>query len=263
MREKVDIKENKKVGFPKSFIAILVVIAVWLIITLMKVVDPVFIPGPLNILDSILRMKDILPLATLRSLSMTLAGFGIGTLWGVLMGLLMAYSKTFMETTGPIFDFIRPVPIFAMIPLFLLWFGPNVGTQIAFIALGVSVVLGVTTYESIRNIPIVYVRAAFNLGASRMRVYRTVILPCIFPHLIGAIRVAAAASWGLNVAAEFMGAQVGLGYNMIIQQIYLNTGGIIVIVIIYSIMAIALDLTIRRIEAYVTRWTERAAMLHV
>ncbi|MCL5986389.1 MAG: ABC transporter permease [Actinobacteria bacterium] len=257
------LKEEKKIKFPKSLAAALVILSVWLVITSMKLVDPVFIPGPLNLWDSLLRMRNTLPLATLRSLSMTLAGFGLGTLWGVFLGLLMAYSKTFMETTGPIFDFIRPVPIFALIPLFLLWFGPKVGTQIAFIALGVSVVLGVTTYEAIRNIPIVYIRAAFNLGASRMRVYRTVILPCIFPHLIGAIRVAAAASWGLDVAAEFMGAQVGLGYNMIIQQIYLNTGGIIIIVIIYSILAIALDLTIRKIESYVTRWTERAAILHV
>jgi len=249
--------------FPKSLITIFIIILIWVVITSLKLVDPIFIPGPVNLVDSLLGMSDTLPEATLRSLYMTLSGFGIGTILGVFMGLLMAYSKTFLETMGPTFDFIRPVPIFAMIPLFLLWFGPKVGTQIAFIALGVSVVLGVSTYESIKNIPIVYVRAAFNLGASRTRVYRTIILPCIFPHLVGAIRVAAAASWGLDVAAEFMGSQVGLGYNMIIQQLYLNTGGVIVIVIIYCILAISLDLIIRRIESAATRWTERSAMSHI
>lgn len=256
-------REKKKINFPKSLVAMLIILLVWVIITSMKLVDPIFIPGPLNLLDSLLRMKTTLLEATLRSAGMAIAGFGLGSLLGLSMGLLMAYSKTFMETLGPIFDFTRPVPIFALIPLFLLWFGPRAITQIMFIALGVSVLLGVTTYEAIRNIPVVYIRAAFNLGASRKRVYRTIIIPCIFPHIIGAIRIAAAASWGLDVASEFMGAQVGLGYNMIIQVIYLNTAGIIVIVIIFSILAIGMDLTIKKVESYVTRWTERAEMMHI
>lgn len=249
--------------FPKSLIVVLVFLPVWLIITSMDLVDPVFIPGPINLWDSFLGMKDLLPEATLRSIGITLSGFGLGSLVGLLMGLSMAYSKTFQDTTGPVFDFIRPIPIFALIPLFLLWFGPEMGTQIAFVALGVSVLLGLTTYEAVKNISVVYIRAAFNLGASRLRVYRTVVLPCIFPHLIGAIRVAAAAAWGLDVAAEFMGAQLGLGYLMIVQQIYLNTAGIIVIVIIYSILAISFDLVLRKLESSVTRWTERGEMAHV
>jgi ABC-type nitrate/sulfonate/bicarbonate transport system permease component len=73
--------------------------------------------------------------------------------------------------------------------------------------------------------------------------------------------VAAALSWGLDVASEFMGAQVGLGYNMIVQQIYLNTAGIIALVIIYSILAIGLDQTIKSVEKRLTHWTERSKLV--
>ena len=55
-----------------------------------------------------------------------------------------------------------------------------------------------------------------------------------------------------------MGVQVGLGYNMIVQQIYLNTAGIIAIVFIYSGLAITLDQAIRRLETRITFWTERS-----
>jgi len=54
-----------------------------------------------------------------------------------------------------------------------------------------------------------HARAASNLGADKKTIFRTVVIPYIFPHLIGAIRVAAAASWGLDVAAEFMWVRVG------------------------------------------------------
>ena len=55
-----------------------------------------------------------------------------------------------------------------------------------------------------------------------------------------------------------MGAQIGLGYNMIVQQIYLNTSGIIAIVFIYSFLAIGLDQVIRKFEGKLTHWTERS-----
>lgn len=165
-----------------------------------------------------------------------------------------------MEIVGPIMEFTRPIPIFAMIPLFMIWFGLGLWPQILLVAIGVSGVLGVQTYEAIRNIPIVYINASSNLGANKKTIFRTVILPYIFPHIIGAIRVAAATSWGLDVAAEFMGVQVGLGYNMIVQQMYLNTPGIIVIILIYSTLAIVLDQIIKRIETKITRWTERGRL---
>jgi len=147
--------------------------------------------------------------------------------------------------------------VFALIPLFVLWFGIGKAPQIALIALGCSVVLGVTTNEAIRNMPSIYVRAAYAMGASRKDVFRTVVIPYIIPHLIGAIRVAAASSFGLDVAAEFMGSQEGLGYLMIVQQQYLKTDGILAVVILYSILAYLLDMLIAFLERRLTVWTER------
>ena len=108
--------------------------------------------------------------------------------------------------------------------------------------------------------PVIYIRASQNLGASKFTIFKTVVIPYIIPHLIGAIRVAAATSWGLDVAAEFMGVQIGLGYNMIVQQMYLNTPGIMAIVIIYSCLAIILDKIIAAIEKRLTRWTDRSVV---
>jgi ABC-type nitrate/sulfonate/bicarbonate transport system permease component len=59
------------------------------------------------------------------------------------------------------------------------------------------------------------------------------------------------------VAAEFMGSQQGLGYLIIVQQMYLRTAGILFLVAVYSTLAIVLDTLIRIAEARVTRWTER------
>jgi ABC-type nitrate/sulfonate/bicarbonate transport system permease component len=236
-----------------------IIIIAWVIISELGLVKPRVIPPVSAMWEAFLGLYELLPGAILVTLGITLSGFAIGTAIGTILGLVMAYSKTVREFLGTIFDFLRPVPVFALIPLFILWFGIGRAPQIALIAMGTSVVLGVTTLEAIRNVPSIYIRAALTLGASRQHIYRTVIVPYIIPHLIGAIRVAAAASWGLDVAAEFMGSQQGLGYLIVLQQTYLRTAGIILLVIVYSVLAYITDLIIAAIEARITRWTERRA----
>jgi len=241
----------------------IVVIILWVVISQLKLVKPIFLPTPQNLWNAFVGLFEILPGAMLTTIVMTLSGFAIGVTFGTVSGLVMAYSKTIRDLLGTIFDFMRPVPVFALIPLFILWFGIGRAPQIALIALGTSVVLGVTTLEAIRNVPTIYIRAALTLGADRGRIYSTVIVPYIIPHLIGAIRVAAAASWGLDVAAEFMGSQQGLGYLIIMQQIYLRTAGIILLVIVYSTLAVIMDTLIAAIERRITRWTERRTSIGV
>ncbi len=235
----------------------LVILLAWAIAGHYRLINKLFLPSPTDMWEAFKALAPLLPASILTTLSMVIAGFVIGVSFGTASGLLMAYSPTIRDLLGSIFDFLRPVPVFALIPMFILWFGIGRAPQITLIALGTSVVLGVTTLEAIRNVPSIYMRAALTLGANRQQIYRTVIVPYILPHLIGAIRVAAAASWGLDVAAEFMGSQQGLGYLIILQQTFLRTAGILMLVIVYSVLAVIFDILLRAVEARVTRWTER------
>ena len=96
--------------------------------------------------------------------------------------------------------------------------------------------------------PRIYVRAALTCGASRLDVYRTVVIPSIMPELMLGIRYGAIASWGLDVAAEFSGSQEGLGYFMIVRGEYLDTAGITLAVLIYCTLAIIVDRILRMLS---------------
>ncbi len=243
------------------WLLVVILLVAWTLVTMVfHLIKATFLPSPVEIWTAFVNLSGMLGSAILASLRITMVGLILGLVGGIAMGLIMAYSKAFMDIAGPFMEFTRPVPVFALIPLFMLWFGLGTTPQIMLIALGVLAIMGVQTYEAIRNMPMVYIRASFNLGAQKGQVFRTVVIPYIFPHLIGAIRVAAASAWGLDVAAEFMGVQVGLGYTMIIQQVYLNVPGIIVLVIVYSTLAILLDKLIQYAQSRLTRWTERASV---
>lgn len=230
---------------------------VWAAVTTAGLIDPIFVPSPAGLVEAFKSLLPRLPGALLASTTMTIVGFVGGSAVGLALGLAMTYSRIARDLFGGVIDVLRPVPTFALIPLFVLWFGLGKAPQIALIMFGTAIILSLATLEAVRNVPTIYVRAALLFGASRWTIYKTVILPSITPHLLGATRAAAAASWGRDVAAEFIGAQTGLGYLMIIHSQVLDTAGIVVIIIIYSLLAIALDTVIRLAQRPITTWTER------
>ncbi len=174
--------ESRRLGevLPKLVVPLALVI-VWVVVSELRLVRPIFLPTPADVWKAFLGLYPLLPRAILTTVAMTLTGFAIGVIIGTASGLLMAYSKTVRDYLGVIFDFARPVPVFALIPLFILWFGIGRAPQITLIAMGTSVILGVTTVEAIRNVPTIYIRAALTLGASRRQIYATVIVPYIAP----------------------------------------------------------------------------------
>lgn len=232
-------------------------LASWIFASEVLKIDPIYIPGPGDLLNRFLQMMPQLPSALGYSLTIILGGYLAGSGVGVLVALVMAYSVTVRESLAPVIDVLRPVPIFALIPLFLLWFGVGFGSQIGLVAFGCFVILVVSTSEAIKNVPKIYVSAARTLGADRRYLFMTVIVPAILPNLVGAMRVAAAQSFGLDVAAEFIGAQDGLGYLLINSSSYLYTDGIIVIVIIYAILSFLLDRLVAMSTDRLTRWAGR------
>lgn len=234
-----------------------VLIAMWCVVSYGGLISSLYVPSPSQMWVSFELMRPRLPGAIATSVVMTLTGFILGSTLGIVSGLSLAYSKTLRQLFGDVMDLSRPVPVFALIPLFLLWFGTGRAPQIALITLGTSVIVGITTLDATRNVNPIHLRAAATLGASRWAQYRTVIVPSIFPHLLGALRFAATASWGLDVAAELMGSQNGLGYLMIVREQYLDTAGILVVVVIYGLLATVLDRVMVVAERPLTQWTHR------
>jgi len=185
-------------------------------------------------------------------------GLTLGTVLGVLLGLAMAYSRVILFILDPIVESWRPVPAIAFTPFLLLWFGLAETGKIALVVMGVSMLMVVNTFEAAKNVPRIYVNAARSLGASRMTVFRTVVLPRIVPDLIGPFRVALALSFTLVVAAEFMGSQSGLGFLILNAQRQLETGTLFLGVMLFGVMANILDNLTRAVGAYLTRWSERS-----
>lgn len=230
-------------------------LVVWRFLTPVPVGELVF-PSP----ESVRLSLSMLGWDLLRHAGVTFArvalGWTLGVPLGIGLGLAMAWSQAIRLLVHPLIEAVRPLPPVALIPFFIIWFGIGISGQVFLIALGCFMVLTVNTFTAVQTVPPVYVRAAIALGAPQPALYRTIILPAILPSLVGGFRIAAALAFGLGIAAEFMGAQSGIGFLMMVARRTLNTNTILVGVIVIGIESYLLDLAIRAAGRYLCRWTE-------
>lgn len=191
---------------------------------------------------------------SLATLGRVLLGTSSGILLGVAVGLLMGWSQRIHDFAWPNIQATRPVPALALIPLFMLWFGGReVGTWL-YIAWAIFTMMVVYTLEAVRNVSPTLQDYARTMGASRVQVYRTVVLPAVVPSLIGGLRVSLGVSWAIVLAAEYLGAQSGLGRILILSQTFFDTGRMVIIVLMFIGYALLLNSCVVRISYRLTRW---------
>jgi len=237
------------------FAVVAVLFVLWYLLTPQPIPELIF-PSPL----SVARAAQSLGPDLIRHAGITLGrvtlGWAIGVFLGILMGLILYANRAVRLVLHPLIEAVRPLPPVALIPFFIIWFGLSLVGQLTLIALGCFMVLTINTFTAAGLVPSVYLRAATVLGAPRREIYRTILLPAIVPSLIGGVRIAAALAFGLGVAAEFMGAQSGLGFLMMVARRTLNTNTILLGMIIVGIESYVFDALLRAVGRYLTRWSE-------
>lgn len=252
---------NKQVKYKiiSTLVVITLLVIVWFFLTLnQNKLQALKFPSPKLLIETLKdHGKDILTYS-LTTWYRVILGLLIGIFFGLVAGILMSYNKIFYFILDPIIEIIRPIPPIALTPFFILWLGLGDISQLLLISLGCFMIITVSTFVGISNVSPVYIRAAQSLGAKKWQLYRTVFIPAITPGLLSGIRVALASSFALTVAAEYLGAQGGLGYLIRNARQVLHTETILLAAIILGIQSLITDQLIRYFVKYLTKWTPKS-----
>jgi ABC-type nitrate/sulfonate/bicarbonate transport system permease component len=188
------------------------------------------------------------------SLGRLLAGTALGVVVGVLLGLALSWSQRLRYLAEPTVLLLRSIPILALIPLFIVWFGGSETGNVAYIAFAIASMVVVATIEAVRNVPLVYLNFAATLGATRFQRYREVVIPAILPEILGGIRVGIGFSWAILLAAEYLVAQAGLGRILIQAERWLYTGRMVAVVALIALLAYLFNYIFLKVEKHILRW---------
>jgi ABC-type nitrate/sulfonate/bicarbonate transport system permease component len=184
----------------------------------------------------------------------TLMGSVLGITAGVATGLAMARWRTVRGVTELPIEMLRTIPPLAAIPFILIWLGTSPTGQLMMVGFYAFVMLVVTTLNASANVDPIYARYAATLGAHPNRIFRTVMWPAMVPSIAGGIRVAVGVAWGVQVVAELMGGQKGMGqvFSMMISFQALDV--IVVGILWITVAAVIVDRFLVMAIRHLTRW---------
>jgi NitT/TauT family transport system permease protein len=236
------------------------VMITWCVLTLgaHPIVNPLFLPSPIAVLQATLQMifEHTLFGAIWASTLRILISFVAAALVALPLGILMGAYEPINRLMEPVMAPLRYMPISAFIPLLILWLGIGESQKIAFLFLGVFVYLLPVVVTAIRAVPEELVQTALTLGATRAQVIRTVLVPAALPDIFDAFRVMNAISWTYVILAEFVNAKEGLGYMIQLAGSHLKTAQVFSGIIIIGIIGLVTDAIIRGLNGVLFRWRE-------
>ena len=247
-----------------SILSVTLFFVIWYVLTAKMMIVPSYVmPSPTKVLVTLIgkfttKSPDgaTLGFHILASLQVALMGFVAGTVVGVPLGIMMAWSKTVDRIARPIFDFLRPIPPIAWIPVMILWLGIGTPARAAVIFMAAFIPIVINSYTGIRQTSQVHIWVAQTFGASNYELLKKVAIPSALPNIFTGLRLALGTSWVSLVSAEMLASTRGLGYLIQMGRQYSRTdlvlGGMIVIGILGSILAIILEKVENRI---VKGWT--------
>ena len=213
-----------------TILFISVFIGIWQLVYIMGIWPKISLPSPLMVAEAFYELFQNNTLLT--SIGMTMyrlaIGFIISIAIGMAVGLAMVKFAGFGKTMGSFAVGLQSFPSIAWVPFAILLIGLN-DLGILFVVIMSSIFsVMMSTYSGIRNIPTIYIRAAKNMGAKGLHLFRHLMIPAATPALITGIKQAWSFAWHALIGAEIlMAASIGIGHILLIGREFQSMSQII------------------------------------
>jgi sulfonate transport system permease protein len=231
-------------------------LVVWEIASRIGLIEPQVLPAPSSVLDTAWNLARDGELFVHLGVSLlrAAAGFVIGGTIALALGILVGFSPLAQALFDRSIQMIRAIPFLAMLPLVIVWFGVGEVAKIFLVALAVLFPIYINTMLGIRQIDPKLMELAKVIGLDWRAVVRRIILPGAMPSILTGVRYALAHAWLALVIAETLATTKGIGFLAMDAREFLNTNVILLTIIIYAVIGVLADASVRLLEARFLSW---------
>ena len=229
---------------------------VWEIAGRMEFVRPQFLPPPSRVLSALwnLLVNQDLNGHTVVSSLRVWAAFLIAAAMAIPLGMLMSSYRIVGAALEPMIDFIRYLPVPALVPLSIIWFGVDEATKIFLLWLGTFFQLVLFVADDMRRVPNEYVEIARTLGASSRNVLVDIAFRAMGPSLVDNLRITLGWCWTYLIIAEIVAADSGIGFVIWQARRFVKTPEVMAGVVVIGLIGLITDQILRALHRRLFRY---------
>ena len=233
----------------------------WAWLSHRDLVDSVFLPTPEAVWEAARGVvaEGDLWIDVKASFIRVTAGFLLAAAIAVPVGIAIGAFKVFEGLWQPLVEFVRYIPVPALVPICMVLFGIDELSKVALIWAGTFFQLALMVADEIRRVPRELLEVSYTLGAGRRLAIQRVMWRAAKPGIFDALRLCNGWAWTYLVIAELVAANEGLGYRVLKFSRFLQTPRIWVYLLILGAIGLALDFTFRAVNRRLFRWADTTA----
>jgi NitT/TauT family transport system permease protein len=179
---------------------------------------------------------------TMATLGRMTIGYGVGIAIAIPLGLSMGRSRLMEDLFGPVINFLLPIPILVLVPLFVLWMGLTLQAAILLIAVASALPIAVNAWSGSKSIEPQLMRVAQSVDVGGLKLFLKVVLPASLPSIIIGLRQGLALAWRAAIGAEFFAvSSTGLGVRMFEAKDYVQMDVILSLLIVIMTLSMIFD----------------------
>lgn len=196
----------------RGIISTIILLLIWQALVIVFNLPPYILPSPLLVLTSLQQYGSLIFAESLPTMIEAVVGFILSLLFGGFWALLLAYFRPLRLWFLPILLISQALPVFAIAPLFLIWFGYGMTSKIAVTCLMLFFPITSSFYDGLLNTPAHYLDLARTMNATKWQTLWQIRVPMAFKSFSNGLRVAATFAPMGAVIGEWVGASQGLGF---------------------------------------------------
>ncbi|WP_020107977.1 ABC transporter permease [Nocardia sp. 348MFTsu5.1] len=240
----------------RSTIVLAVLVAFWEIAPRIGLVDRTFLPEFSVVVQALVDLAESGQLweHISASLSRALKGFVIAVLVAVPLGIVIGWYRPVAQYLSPALELFRNTAALALLPVFVLILGIGETSKVALVIYACIFPILLNTISGVRTVDPLLIKSARSLGLPSYRLFQKVILPAALPTIFTGIRLSAAASILVLIAAEMVGARSGLGYLIMASQLNFQIPEMYAGILTIALVGLAFNFVLVLIERRFSRW---------
>ena len=253
------MRNTKQIERWSPWLLLVAVILLWQIICSAFEVSDFIFPSPWRIWNQFWDFKEVIAGHAWRTFWVTMAGFGLAIVVGVLLGFVIGSSRIAYAAIYPLMTAFNALPKAAFVPILVVWFGIGIGPAIltafliSFFPIMVNIATGLATLEpELEDVLRV-------LGAKRWDVLMKIGLPRSMPYFFGSLKVAITLAFVGTTVSEMTAANEGIGYLLISAGSAMQMGLAFAGLMVVGAMAMLMYELFSVVEKHTTGWAHRGS----
>ncbi len=241
-------------GYGPAFVLAVTLLVFWELSVRVGQISPRVLPAPIAIVQALISNWGIIYDNTIQTLLETVLGMVVATLLGLLLAILLDTSSWMRRAIYPLLITSQTIPIIALAPLLLIWFGYDIGPKVLVVALYCFFPIAVACADGLAGAEPELIKLLRSMRATRWQILWLVRLPGAMPSFFSGLRIAATYSVTGAIFGEYVGAEKGLGIYMKLEANSFATVQVFAAILVTAVLSLLLFGLVSLIERIALPW---------